>query len=127
MACTELGIEKGMIFGRKKEHEFKMWHGILLVGILITAIILGVLQRMNSSEEDIPQNISVILNEETCQVSGGVWNACGSACRGMDDAIPCIEVCVNYCECLSDNQCPFDYSCVEKIDGIGICQQDESI
>lgn len=104
---------------KKKEAEFKTWHGILLAGILITATILGILQRMDNSTE--VRSSDVILNERTCMDSGGTWNACGSACREMPDA-PCIDVCVPYCECAQDDQCPLSFSCGALVEGVGVCQ-----
>lgn len=110
-----------MLFKKKKEDvKFKTWHGILLVGILVVAIILGFIQR-NQVSDKILQQSSIILNQETCQVSGGAWNACASACRGQEK-LPCIQICVSQCECESDNQCPFGFSCVDLIEGIGICK-----
>ena len=104
----------------KKKTEFKTWHGILLAGILLTAAILGILQR---TSEPVQHQGAAILNEQTCLVSGGDWNSCGSACRENPNA-PCIEVCVAYCECQADDQCPFGYSCGGFIDGVGVCQVD---
>lgn len=105
----------------KKQTKFKTWHAILLVGVLLTSLILGILQRLQADKIE-PPKIDIILNEQTCTVSGGQWNACGSACRTNPDA-PCIDVCVEMCECQSDDQCPFGYSCGEYVDKTGICLQ----
>ena len=123
MDRTLLGVRstKIIVFRRRKQEEFKSWHAILLIGILLTASILGILQRI--TKDDVVSTIppTIILNEETCRVSGGNWNACGSACRTEPDAV-CIEICVEYCECQSDDQCPFGYSCVDLVDGVGVCE-----
>ncbi|MFA4845428.1 MAG: hypothetical protein WC654_02630 [Patescibacteria group bacterium] len=56
----------------------------------------------------------------TCSASGGAWNSCGSACRTTPDA-PCIEVCVEYCECSTDSQCPAGLLCSDFVDNVGVC------
>jgi len=61
------------------------------------------------------------LSEDTCVAAGGTWNTCGSACRANPDDI-CIEVCVEYCECESDDQCPESYSCTDYVDSVGVCE-----
>ena len=61
------------------------------------------------------------LNESSCVAAGGAWNPCGSACRTDPDAI-CIELCVEYCECKSSDQCPSGYVCDDFVDGIGVCR-----
>jgi len=60
------------------------------------------------------------LNEASCQDAGGTWNPCGSACRTDPDAI-CIELCVEYCECETDLQCPSGFVCSDVIEGVGVC------
>lgn len=105
----------------KKETQFKKWHAFLLMGILVTATVLGILQRLQSDDIE-PPKIDVILNEQTCTVSGGEWNSCGSACRHNPD-VPCIEICVPLCECETDSQCPFGNSCGEYVDKTGVCVQ----
>jgi hypothetical protein len=100
----------------------KTWHGYLILVVLVVALILGLVQKFFEpieSEGDFPVPIGV-LSEETCTVAGGTWNACGSSCRG-DTAEACIMVCVEQCECEKNADCPFGYSCLEKIDGIGLC------
>lgn len=67
-------------------------------------------------------------NELACADAGGVWNDCGSACRSQPDAKTCIQVCVPYCECTSDEQCPADennvdrLTCADYVDGVGVCR-----
>lgn len=60
------------------------------------------------------------VNQRACEQSGGVWNACGSACRTTPDAV-CIEVCVPYCECETSDQCPGETSCTDFVEGTGVC------
>jgi len=62
------------------------------------------------------------LTQASCEAGGGTWNECGSACRGAAPGTPCILMCVPYCECATDEQCPADLSCGAFIDGTGICQ-----
>lgn len=65
------------------------------------------------------------LTREMCEGAGGTWNACGSACRGLGpDEGACIQVCVEMCECQSNNQCPDGFECGEYVNGTGICQSD---
>ncbi|MBI4256997.1 hypothetical protein HY626_03015 [Candidatus Uhrbacteria bacterium] len=60
------------------------------------------------------------LTETSCTESSGTWNSCGSACRTDPDAI-CIELCVEYCECQEDSQCPSGYTCGDFVDDVGVC------
>lgn len=64
----------------------------------------------------------VELTNESCEAAGGHWNDCGSACRGAPPDTMCIAVCVEYCECRGNNQCPGGYECTEYIDETGICK-----
>ncbi len=67
-------------------------------------------------------------NQLACEDAGGRWNECGSACRNQPDAEACIQVCVAYCECTSDQQCPADednvnrLKCMDYRDGVGVCK-----
>lgn len=61
-----------------------------------------------------------VLTPEFCEAAGGTWNPCGSACRTNPDAI-CIELCVEYCECTSDSECPSGYVCGDFVEGVGVC------
>jgi hypothetical protein len=60
---------------------------------------------------------------DACSQAGGVWNECGSACRGAPPDTVCIMMCVPYCECTSDAQCPDGLTCEEEIDGVGVCKK----
>ncbi|MFH1712273.1 MAG: hypothetical protein ABH846_03505 [Patescibacteria group bacterium] len=106
---------------KKKQDEFKPWHGYLMLAVIFVAVVMGIVQRINQSNEPvINQELPVIVTQETCQISGGTWNNCGSNCRTTPDEA-CIQVCVEQCECISDSQCPFSYHCGDYIDGTGIC------
>lgn len=115
-----------MIFGKKRRQtEFKSWHGYLFIGVILIAIVLGVVQRVGTPRDDngVPIDsvpASAILSEETCKLSGGAWNQCGSTCRNVS-GLPCIELCVKQCECADDSECPFGFKCDDIIDGVGIC------
>ena len=103
----------------RKKDGYKPWHGYLIGAILIVAIILGIVQRVTKSEEK--RMAEPILAEVTCELAGGNWNSCGSACRTLPEGVPCIEVCVEMCECTDSNQCPFGYMCADYKDKIGVC------
>jgi hypothetical protein len=60
------------------------------------------------------------ITQESCVAAGGAWNPCGSACRTTPES-PCIEVCVEYCECASDAQCPSGLTCIDVVDDVGVC------
>jgi len=62
------------------------------------------------------------LTQANCESAGGTWNECGSACRGAPPGTMCIMMCVPYCECTSDDQCPTDTSCTAYIEGTGVCE-----
>lgn len=61
------------------------------------------------------------LTNETCTNSGGTWNECGSACRGQDTKF-CVEMCISYCECKQNEDCPKNYICGDYVEEIGICK-----
>lgn len=73
----------------------------------------------SSVDDGLPRNDKT-LTENSCQAAGGTWNSCGSACRTDPDAI-CIELCVEYCECQSDIECPSGYTCGDFVEGVGVC------
>lgn len=98
-----------------KETKYQSWHGFLLLGIIFIAIVLGVVQQMQQKNEP------VVMSQTTCEEAGGIWNACGTACRGSDE--PCIEVCVAQCECATSNECPAGHECGDFIDNIGVCSK----
>jgi len=64
------------------------------------------------------------FGERACESVGGVWEACGSACRGREIDV-CITVCVEQCLCVSEVQCPEGMVCGEFIDQEGICLPNE--
>lgn len=67
-------------------------------------------------------------NKLACEDAGGTWNGCGSACRNKTGAEMCAQVCVEYCECASNGQCPNDdenvrrLRCTEYVDDVGVCK-----
>lgn len=104
---------------------------LIIGGSLVAIFILVVISSLSRDPEDIrdpsasdSQSSSSgrddALDESSCTASGGDWNSCGSACRTTPDA-PCIEVCVAYCECLSDAQCPTGLKCSDFVNEIGVC------
>ena len=70
------------------------------------------------------------ITKTQCQVAGGNWNECGSACRGAGEGTGCETVCVAYCECggIAGFACPKDYECTDYLpsketpDAMGICK-----
>ena len=62
------------------------------------------------------------LTKEICESSGGRWNECGSSCRGMPPDTMCIQVCVEYCECENNQECPKGYECAEYVGYVGVCK-----
>ncbi|MBU0613656.1 hypothetical protein KJ766_00005, partial [Patescibacteria group bacterium] len=80
----------------KSSARYRPWEGYLLLVVIVIACILGIFQWL--SKGDVQTEIPVLLTQETCKASGGIWNECGSACRG-DQVDACMEVCVEYCEC----------------------------
>ncbi|MBI5793487.1 hypothetical protein HZA87_00140 [Candidatus Uhrbacteria bacterium] len=97
--------------------------GLLVVLVLIVAVILSASKDFGRDKDTSvrPQDgTREVLTEDSCTASGGTWNSCGSACRTTPDA-PCIEVCVEYCECTSDSQCPAGLLCSDVVDDVGVC------
>lgn len=62
------------------------------------------------------------VTQAACGDAGGSWNECASACRGADPNSPCILMCVQECECLSNDQCPAGTTCQEYVDTVGVCK-----
>jgi len=92
--------------------------------VLLTGTILGIVQRVTRSDDvgEVEEVEEVIeIGEVVCEEVGGAWNDCGSACRGAVDEELCIELCVEYCECESDQQCPSGSACIDIIDEVGVC------
>lgn len=100
----------------------RQWTLYLIAGVVVVSIVLGIVQWIvrDSATETVDLGSEVILNEETCSASGGNWNSCGSACRN-EPGEACVAVCVSYCECESNIECPFGLECSDYIDKIGIC------
>lgn len=105
----------------------KGWNIIVAVVVAVPVvavgfIYVGVIQSDERSEEsrDLEVRDDTSLNETTCSTTGGTWNPCGSACRTDPDAI-CIELCVEYCECKGDLECPSGYTCGDVVEGVGVC------
>ncbi len=128
---------------------------LLLAGIVLAAVMAGTFAAMRQPEKDASTfdktamrairvdpfsgdqtilepiagaNGGSPTNKLACEDAGGTWNACGSACRNKPNAKMCAQVCVEYCECSSDSQCPNDdgnvrrLRCAEFVDGVGICK-----
>ena len=100
---------------------------VLIVVIVLLVFVFN--QRSDSGDSDASVSTDVQdvvddadngLNQQVCNDSGGYWNPCGSACRTEPDAV-CIELCVEYCECESDDQCPDGFACGDFIDEVGVC------
>ena len=105
----------------------KLW--IILGLVVVVVALFGVISSDERSEESRDPSATPSdgsgrddtgLNESVCNESGGTWNPCGSACRTDPDAI-CIELCVEYCECKSDLECPSGYTCGDLVDEVGVC------
>jgi hypothetical protein len=105
----------------KREATFGMFHIILGICVVIFAAVLGIVQLIQNDDDALPEPVNIIeLTEEMCSSAGGVWNSCGSACRG-EEMDTCVQVCVEMCECTSNETCPLGFACIQMIDGIGIC------
>jgi hypothetical protein len=109
-----------------------------IVFLILVVAILGVLWGVISSEvddrsreifseeirdlsvDDMDSSRDDSVSENTCVEAGGTWNACGSACRTQPE-VACIELCVAYCECEIDDQCPTGYFCGDVVEGVGVC------
>lgn len=111
----------------KTNIEYQPWHGVLLIAILFVALILGIVQKLEQQKSSTEDLIVQNLTQDSCEDSGGMWDSCGSACRGQaatNEDVACIELCVEHCYCLNDGQCPADHHCSEKVDNIGVCKLD---
>ncbi len=96
---------------------------LILLGFGCAAAESPVTEDIYVDEEVLQQERPAVdgaLTSVACQDAGGLWEGCGSACRGQDADV-CVTVCAEYCECLSDDQCPTGYSCGEFIEDSGIC------
>ena len=100
----------------------KKW--IIIIVAIIIVVILGARFDSGSSEntlvDDVVSDSDITLDEASCLAASGTWNSCGSACR-TDPGAACIQVCVEYCECASNEQCPNGLVCGDYVDEIGVC------
>lgn len=97
--------------------------GPFAVAVLTVVLICALALRFYQKSQDVsPDQVVPVLDQLACDAAGGVWNACGSACRGAIEGVSCITVCVQQCECRADSDCPFGHTCQEKIEGIGVCK-----
>jgi hypothetical protein len=78
------------------------------------------------SPMEVPNGQGITASQ--CEAAGGLWNECGSACRGAPEGTPCIAVCVAYCECggFAGFSCPENYECTDYLpeyaaDALGVC------
>lgn len=108
----------------KQEFEKKPWLISMLVAVLFVALVLGIVQRLERQQDSIGGLVIPELTEATCSDAGGDWESCGSACRGEeaeDPGVVCAEVCVEYCHCHHDGECPHNHVCSEVIEDTGVC------
>jgi hypothetical protein len=105
-----------------------IWAFIIIIVIACLALLVTI-QMMEGDEvyldtarppiTDVPhRNVDMF----SCEDAGGTWNECGSACRTEPDEAPCILMCVQYCECQGDDQCPAGHSCVDYVEETGVCE-----
>lgn len=96
---------------------------IVCVVVIFAAVILFAVYRENESEVEVIQtrDVRAWLAQTSCESEGGVWNACGSACR-TTPGDPCVDLCVEYCECVLDEDCPAGFSCQDYVEGVGVCK-----
>jgi hypothetical protein len=84
--------------------------------------------QSNGSQNQTPPGVEP-LTKELCEAARGLWNECGSACRGAPEGTACIMMCVQYCECggIAGFGCPDGYGCTDYLpkgaaDAMGICK-----
>ncbi|NQV88814.1 MAG: hypothetical protein HQ488_00635 [Parcubacteria group bacterium] len=104
------------------------WSGLILAMVLLgagcTATETPVTAEIVVDEEVLLEERPIeagALTSGSCQDAGGAWNDCGSACRGQDADV-CVTVCAEYCECVSDEECPAEHVCTDFIEEVGICE-----
>ena len=96
---------------------------MVLMGAGCTALETPVTAEIFVDEEVLLEERPALdgaLTSSSCQDAGGAWNDCGSVCRGQDVDV-CVTVCAEYCECLSDEECPAGHVCSEFIEEVGVC------
>lgn len=103
-----------------------MNHAVTIFAVLVV-LVLGIVffARPGQAPVETPMpmtdsGVPTELSQTSCESAGGAWNACGSACRTQPEAV-CVEMCVEYCECTSDAQCPAGFVCGDYVDGVGVC------
>lgn len=107
--------------------------GLLLVVLVVLAVMASRVAptadlQYGSQRPDKPvpsrpiEEPAVDLTASACSDAGGTWNECGSACRTEPEGNVCILMCVQYCECTSDAQCPDGFACGDYVDGTGVCK-----
>jgi len=85
---------------RQPNEEFKSWHLYLMLAVLFIALVLGMVQRIQQWRTGEPYEEYSVMNQLTCEASGGVWE---------NDA----------CSCERNAQCPFSYECNQE----GLCSE----
>jgi hypothetical protein len=95
----------------------------MIVGmtVLVEKYIPSTMKMVEKTVEKIPiVDESAEITQTSCETAGGTWNPCGSACREDPSAV-CIQVCVAYCECASNESCPKNFACGQYVDSVGVC------
>lgn len=99
------------------------WPFFFFAGLLVLALVLRIVQKAQPDDavtNEPPRDHTIELTASACTAAGGTWNDCGSLCR-LDPNAVCAQVCVRQCECISNDQCPYGYSCGAYVDGQGVC------
>ena len=95
---------------------------LIIVGVIL--LFLWAAEGLPDAQDVVPAQPAPVeaveITQASCGAAGGEWDACGSACRENPGGT-CIEVCVEYCGCTSDVQCPSGTVCGEFVDGEGVC------
>jgi hypothetical protein len=95
---------------------------IILLAVLVSFQLMGNEEIIVDAIEEVPaEDVVLGLTETNCTDAGGAWNACGSACR-TEPGAPCIELCIEQCECEGDHQCPAEHQCDEYVEEVGVCK-----
>ena len=96
---------------------------------VVLLVIVGIFLWMEHIHEEVvnipaieTQNDQEELTQSVCEEAGGVWNNCGSACREFPENT-CMQVCVEYCECETSDQCPSGWACGGFVDQVGVCKK----
>ena len=91
-----------MLGFRKKQpnKELQMWQVYLVLAVVFIALVLGIVQKIQSWRTGDTYEAYPTMNAFTCAAGGGVW----------EDEV---------CQCTSDAQCPFSFVCNQD----GICSE----